>query len=213
MKVGLYFGSFNPIHIGHMAIANYMVEFTGMDQVWFVISPHNPFKKRKNLLADHHRLALVERALRGDDRFRATDIEFRMPTPSYTIDTLTWLSEKHPNYRFEIIMGSDGLPTFSKWKNADEIRKNYKRYVYPRPGFPAGPAGSQVHTGSGLPAGSTAPASSAHFDAAENLEVVSAPLIEISSSFIRKSIAEGKDMRHFLPPAVWQYVDEMNFYR
>ena len=195
MKVGLYFGSFNPIHIGHMAIANYMVEYTDMDQVWFVISPHNPFKERKTLLADHHRLELVERALADDGRFRVTDIEFKMPTPSYTIDTLTWLSEKYPDKRFVIIMGSDGLPTFPKWKNAQEIRKNYKRYVYPRPGFPAGPAGSIGYA------------------AEENLEVVNAPLIEISSSFIRKAIAGGKDIRYFLPPAVWQYLDEMNFYR
>jgi nicotinate-nucleotide adenylyltransferase len=189
MKVGLYFGSFNPIHIGHMAIANYMVEFTDMDQVWFVISPHNPFKERTTLLADHHRLELVERAIAGDDRFRATDIEFKMPTPSYTIDTLTLLSEKYPGNRFAIIMGSDGLPAFSEWKNAGEIRKNYKRYVYPRPGYPV------------------------FSTAEENVEVVDAPLIEISSSFIRNAIAGGKDIRHFLPPAVWQYVDEMNFYR
>lgn len=189
MKVGLYFGSFNPIHNGHMAIANYMVGYTDMDQLWFVISPHNPFKERKTLLADHHRLELVERALGDDDRFRATDIEFRMPTPSYTIDTLAWLSEKYPSNRFVIIMGSDGLPGFPKWKNASEIRKNYTRYVYPRPGSPVDTAGQ------------------------ENLEVVDAPLIEISSSFIRKAIGEGKDIRHFLPAEVWKYLDEMNFYR
>ncbi len=189
MKVGLYFGSFNPIHIGHMAIANYMVDFTDMDQVWFVVSPQNPFKERKTLLADHHRLALVERALGNDERFRASDIEYRMPTPSFTIDTLAWLSEKYPSNQFVIIMGSDGLPSFSKWKNAEEIRKNYKRYVYPRPGYPVDP------------------------QARENMEVVDAPLIEISSSFIRKAIGEGRDVRHFLPPAVWQYIEEMNFYR
>ena len=189
MKVGLYFGSFNPIHIGHMAIANYMVENTGMNQLWFVISPQNPFKERRALLADHHRLELVERAIGEDERFRATDIEFKMPTPSYTIDTLAWLSEKHPSIEFVIIMGSDGLPAFPKWKNASEIQKNYKRYVYPRPGYP-------VETSTQI-----------------NLEVVDAPLIEISSSFIRSAIGEGKDVRHFLPPGVWEYLDEMNFYR
>jgi nicotinate-nucleotide adenylyltransferase len=189
MTAGLYFGSFNPIHIGHMAIASYMAEYTDMDQVWFVVSPQNPFKERKTLLADHHRLELVERAIGEDERFRATDVEFKMPVPSYTIDTLAWLSEKHPNNRFVIIMGSDGLPSFNKWKNAGEIRKNYRRYVYPRPGFPAEPSGT------------------------ENIEVVDAPLIEISSSFIRKAIAEGKDVRHFLPSEVWEYLDEMNFYR
>ena len=189
MKAGLYFGSFNPVHIGHMAIANYMVEYTDMDQVWFVVSPQNPFKKRKSLLADHHRLELVERALGNDERFRATDIEFKMPTPSYTIDTLAWLSEKYPSYRFVIIMGSDGLPAFPKWKNASEIQKNYKRYVYPRPGFHAEVSGQ------------------------ENLEVVDAPHIEISSSFIRKAIGEGKNIPYFLPPEAWKYLDEMNFYR
>ncbi|MFC2098769.1 nicotinate (nicotinamide) nucleotide adenylyltransferase [Bacteroidota bacterium] len=189
MKVGLYFGSFNPIHIGHMAIANYMVENTEMNQLWFVVSPQNPFKARRTLLADHHRLELVERAIGEDERFRASDIEFKMPTPSYTIDTLAWLSEKHPLVNFVIIMGSDGLPVFPKWKNASEIQKNYKRYVYPRPGYP-------VET-----------------SLQSNLEVVDAPLIEISSSFIRKAISEGKDVRHFLPPGAWEYLDEMNFYR
>ncbi len=187
MKTGLYFGSFNPIHIGHMAIANFMVEHTDMEQLWFVISPHNPFKKRRTLLPDHHRLELVERAIGDDDRFRATDIEFKMPTPSYTIDTLAWLSEKYPSMQFVIIMGSDGLPGFPKWKNASEIQKNYHRYVYPRPGFPVDITGQ------------------------ENMETVNAPLIEISSSFIRQAIAEGKDIRHFLPPEVWKYLDDMNF--
>ena len=189
MKVGLYFGSFNPIHIGHMAIANYMVEYTKMDQLWFVISPQNPFKARNTLLADHHRLELVERAIAGDDRFRASDIEFKMPTPTYTIDTLAWLTEKYPSYEFLIIMGSDGLPAFPKWKNSLEIQKNYRRYVYPRPGYPVD-RGRQ-----------------------ENLEVVDAPHIEISSSFIRKAIADGKNISHFLPSVVWKYLDEMNFYR
>ncbi len=189
MNIGLFFGSFNPIHIGHMAIANYMVEFTDMTQLWFVISPHNPFKERKTLLADHHRLELVERAIGDDERFRATDIEFKMPTPSYTIDTLAWLSEKYPSNQFFIIMGSDGLPAFPKWKNASEIQKNYQRYVYPRPGFPTDTAGQ------------------------ENLKVVDAPHIEISSSFIRKAIGEGKNIQHFLPPASWSYLDKMNFYR
>lgn len=189
MTVGLYFGSFNPIHIGHMAIANFMVENTSMHQLWFVISPQNPFKERKSLLADHHRLELVERAIGDDDRLRASDIEFRMPTPSYTIDTLAWLTEKHPSHEFVIIMGSDGLPSFPKWKNAAEIQNNFKRFVYPRPGYP-------VDTGS-----------------QENLEVVDAPHIEISSSFIRKSIAESKDVRHFMPPGSWKYLEEMNFYR
>jgi nicotinate-nucleotide adenylyltransferase len=189
MKIGLFFGSFNPIHIGHMAIANYMVEYTDIDQLWFVISPHNPFKERKTLLADHHRLELVERAIGDDVRFLASDFEFKMPTPSYTIDTLAWLGEKHPANQYVIIMGSDGLPAFPKWKNAAEIQQNYRRFVYPRPGHPVDLSGQA------------------------NLEVVDAPHIEISSSFIRKAIRKGKDVRHFLPPAAWKYLDDMNFYR
>ena len=113
MKVGLFFGTYNPVHIGHMAIASYMVEYTDMDRLWFVVSPHSPFKKRLSLLADHHRLEMVRRAINDDDRFRESDIEFRMPKPSFTIDTLTWLTEKHPDHEFVLIMGSDGLGRFS----------------------------------------------------------------------------------------------------
>jgi nicotinate-nucleotide adenylyltransferase len=153
------------------------------------VSPQNPFKERHTLLADHHRLELVERAIGRDERFRASDIEFRMPVPSYTIDTLAWLSEKHPKTEFVLIMGSDGLPSFPKWKNASEIEKSYKRYVYPRPGFSPDP-GKQ-----------------------SNIEIADAPLIEISSSFIRDAIRNGKDVRHFLPPGAREYLDEMNFYR
>jgi nicotinate-nucleotide adenylyltransferase len=115
VRAGLFFGSYNPIHIGHLAIANYMVEYTDMDQVWFVISPQNPFKKRRSLLADHHRLEMVRLAIAGDDRFRESDIEFRMPVPSFTIDTLAWLGEKYPKNLFALIMGSDGLTGFEKW--------------------------------------------------------------------------------------------------
>ena len=189
MKIGLFFGSFNPIHIGHMAIANYMVEFTGIQQLWFVISPQNPFKVRKTLLANHHRMELVRRAIGDDPRFRVTDIEFKMPTPSYTIDTLIRLSEQYPGNQFLIIMGSDQLPSFSKWKNAEEIIKHYPRIVYPRPGHPVDESNHP------------------------NLRVMDAPLIEISSSFIRQAIKHGKDIGHFLPDDVWKYIDEMNFYR
>jgi len=189
MKTGLFFGSFNPVHIGHLAIANYMVEFTEMQQLWFIVSPQNPLKERKTLLANHHRLELVHRALGDDPRYRVSDIEFTMPTPSYTIDTLARLSEKHPDRQFLLIMGSDQLSYFSKWKNAGEIVKNYTRYVYPRPGHPVD---KQEHP---------------------NLILVDAPHMEISSSFIRKAIREGRDIGHFLPEQVRQYIDEMNFYR
>jgi nicotinate-nucleotide adenylyltransferase len=190
MKTGLFFGSFNPIHIGHMAIANYMVEFTALDQVWFVVSPQNPFKEKKSLLEDYHRYELVIRAIGDDDRFRATNIEFRMPKPSYTIDTLTWLSEKHPGNEFSLLMGSDQLSAFEKWKNHQEITRNYHRYIYPRPGV-------DHHS---LPM-------------MDNASLVPAPMMEISSSFIRQAIKDEKDIRHFLPTLVWEYIQEMNFYR
>ena len=190
MKVGLYFGSFNPVHIGHLAIANYMVEFTDIKQLWFVISPHNPLKKRDTLLNDFDRYDLLELAVGTDDRFRISDIEFRLPKPSYTIDTLVYLQEQFPGYEFSLILGSDNLATFDQWKNYREIEKNYKRYVYPRPG--SGKIDSRKH---------------------KNIVMVEAPLIEISSSFIRKAIHNGKDMRYFLPDKVYDFILKMNFYR
>lgn len=190
MNIGLFFGSFNPIHIGHLAIANYMVEFSAIDQVWFVVSPHNPLKKKESLLDDYQRLDMVFEAIKNDDRFRVSDIEFSMPKPSYTIDTLTYLKEKFPEHNFQLILGSDNLYSFHKWKNPEQIIKNYKRLIYPRPGF-----------------------NSEEINKHENIEVINAPLMEISSSFIRKSIHEGKNIRHFLPDAVYQIIDRMNFYK
>lgn len=191
LKIGLYFGSYNPIHIGHLAIANYMVEFTNIDQLWFVVSPQNPFKKKENLLADYHRLELVNRAIDNDDRFRASNIEFNLPKPSYTIDTLTYLHERFPDYSFVILMGSDNLESFSKWKNFEMIVENYGVVVYPRPGFDMSKV--PVHR---------------NITVAEGV-----PLMEISSSFIRNAIKEGKDIRHFMPQKAWKYLDEMNFYK
>lgn len=191
LKVGLYFGSYNPIHIGHLAIANYMVEFTGIDQLWFVVSPQSPHKKKNNLLDDYQRLEMVHRAVEGDDRLRASNIEFNLPKPSYTVDTLAYLKDQHPNYDFVILMGSDNLENFHKWKNFESIVENYGIIVYPRPGFDASKV--QEH---------------------KNIAVAGeAPLMEISSSFIRRAIHDGKDVRHFLPPKTWEYLEEMNFYR
>jgi nicotinate-nucleotide adenylyltransferase len=187
---GLFFGSFNPIHIGHLAIANYMVSFTTMKQIWFVVSPQSPFKKQKNLLNNYQRLELVNLAIEEDDRLRTSDIEFQLPTPSYTIDTLTYLKEKYPNRDFAIIMGADNLYHFHKWKNFDQIRDNFQIYVYPRPGIKS--------------------ADCPQFD---NLHWVESPIMEISSSFIREAIQQKKDIRFFLHPKVWKYIDEMNFYR
>ncbi len=191
LKIGLYFGSYNPIHIGHLAIANYMVEYTDIDQLWFVVSPQNPFKKKGNLLADYQRLEMAHRAVEGDDRLRASNIEFSLPKPSYTIDTLAYLKDQHPNYNFVILMGSDNLENFHKWKNYETIVENYGAIVYPRPGFDKSKI--KFHK---------------NISIAEN-----APLMEISSSFIRNAIKEGKDVRHFLPQKSWEYLEEMNFYR
>lgn len=189
-KTGLYFGSFNPIHVGHLIIASYMVEFTDLDQLWFVISPHNPLKKKSSLLADYHRFEMAYRVLKDDERFVVSDIEFRLPKPSYTIDTLTYLEEKKPGNNFALIMGSDGLHTFHKWKNADIIYKNYKRYVYPRPGTP-----KEV------------------YEKHENVTVVDAPQMDISSTFLRKAIKNGKDVSYFIPKEAYEYLLEMNFYK
>uniref|UniRef100_UPI0032164DD3 nicotinate (nicotinamide) nucleotide adenylyltransferase n=1 Tax=uncultured Draconibacterium sp. TaxID=1573823 RepID=UPI0032164DD3 len=191
LKVGLYFGSYNPVHIGHLAIANFMVEYTDIDQLWFVVSPQNPHKRKMNLLDDYQRLEMVHRAVEGDDRLRASNIEFSLPKPSYTIDTLAYLKDQHPNNHFVILMGSDNLESFHKWKNYESIVENFGVIVYPRPGFDKSKV--QFH---------------------KNIKVAEgAPLMEISSSFIRKAINEGKDIRHFLPQKSWEYLEEMNFYR
>jgi nicotinate-nucleotide adenylyltransferase len=189
MKTGLFFGSFNPIHIGHLAIANYVVEFTDIEQVWFVVSPHNPLKKKAGLLADYHRLSLVREAIDEDSRFKVSNIEFKMPQPSYTIDTLAYLQEKYPEREFALIMGSDGLETFHKWKNYEDLMHRYKRYVYPR-------KGTDINK----------------LKNTENCIFIDAPLMEISSTFIRNSIREGKDIKYFLNEKVYKYIKEMHFY-
>jgi nicotinate-nucleotide adenylyltransferase len=190
MNIGLFFGSFNPIHIGHLALAEYMLEFTELERIWFVVSPHNPLKSKDSLLADHHRLEMVHLAVHDDNRFRVSDIEFRMPQPSYTIDTLSYLEEKYPEHKFSLILGTDNLSSFHKWKNADLIIQKYHRYIYPRYEEAAENPGSQLNT-----------------------TLVNAPRIEISSSFIRQAIKEGKSVRYFMPEKVYEYVDRMNFYK
>ena len=189
MITGLYFGSFNPIHIGHLAIANFIVEFSELTQLWFVVSPQNPLKEKKSLLQDYHRLEMVRLAVEDDDRFRASDIEFKLPRPSYTIDTLTYLQEKHPGREFQLVMGGDGLRTFHKWKHADLIVENYHRLIYPRPG-------TDLKAASQIP----------------NATLMDAPMMEISSSFIRQAIKEGKDIRHLVPARAYTYMREMHFY-
>lgn len=189
MKIGLYFGSFNPVHIGHLAIANYIREFSDLGQIWFVISPHNPLKEKKSLLADFHRLEMVNIALGDSVFYKASNIEFSLPKPTRTIDTLAYLFDKYPNHEFSMIMGSDNLVNLHKWKNYEEILKNYKIYIYPRPNVPA-----------------------CQFDNHPSVIKINAPLIEISSSFIRESIKNKKNMEFFLPSRVWEYIKEMHFY-
>jgi nicotinate-nucleotide adenylyltransferase len=195
VNIGLYFGSFNPVHLGHTAIAGYITEFTDIDQVWFVVSPHNPLKKKESLLADHHRLYLTQLAIGDNDKMRVSDIELKLPVPSYTIDTLTYLQEKHPGNKFSLIMGEDNLYTLHKWKNAEELVRRYPVYVYPRPDTakPSSPLLDQI------------------ISKAE-IHKIKAPLMEISGTFIRDGIKSGKDMSYFLAPSVWKYIKEMHFY-
>lgn len=190
IKTGLFFGSFNPIHIGHMILAEYMVEQTDLKELWFIPSPHNPLKEKKSLLADHHRLALVNQAIEADDRFKANDLEFKMPQPSYTIDTLSRLSEKYPKREFVLICGSDIFKSFHKWKNYEVLLKQYCFYVYNRPGSDLG-----------------------DYAKSPQIKCFKAPLIEISSSFIRQSIRDNKSVNYMLPEKVWKYIEEMHFYK
>jgi nicotinate-nucleotide adenylyltransferase len=189
MKTGLFFGSFNPVHVGHMVIANYMLEFTPLESIWFVVSPQNPLKNKASLLPQHHRLAIVNRAIGDNPGMKASDIEFRLPQPSYTIHTLVHLKEKYPDRHFVLLLGSDNLESFHKWKNYEQILEDYELYVYPRKESKGGEL-------------STHP----------RVTWVNAPFIEISSTFIRKSIRERKDIRYFIPEQAYTYIREMHFY-
>ncbi len=190
MHVGLFFGSFNPVHIGHLALANYMLSFTDMDKVWFVVSPHNPLKNKAGLLNQNDRLHLINLALDFHPKLKASNIEFNLPQPSYTINTLAHLKEKYPEHQFSLIMGQDNLQTFDKWKNYEEILKRHQIYVYPRVG--ALPSKFELH---------------------KNVHITEAPIMEISSTFIRKAIKEKKNIQYFLHPAVWEYVKDMSFFK
>jgi nicotinate-nucleotide adenylyltransferase len=188
-KTGLLFGSFNPIHNGHLILASYMAAFTDLDEVWFVVSPQNPLKEKNSLLADYHRLALVRLAIEEHPKMKAEDIEFKMPKPSYTIDTLTWLNEKYPDRQFIVICGTDNFQSFHKWKNYKQILDQYCLYVYPRPGYGLGEYAGNPH-----------------------IKLLDAPNLEISSSFIRKGIKAKKNMQFWMPAKVYDYILEMHFY-
>jgi len=189
MKIGLFFGSFNPIHIGHKVIASYLVDFTDLDKVMFLVSPQNPLKQKISLLDQYHRLQIIRAEIEDNSKLAVSDIEFDMPKPSYTIDTLVRLKEKYPENDYSIIMGSDNLQNFHKWKNYEQILEDYSIYVYPRPGYEISGSHKNIHLIEGV------------------------PQMEISSSFIRKSIKEGKDISYLMPEKAWIYTDEMNFYR
>ena len=190
MRVGLYFGSFNPIHHGHLLIASYVLQHTSLQQIWFVVSPQNPLKPAASLLNEYHRLYLVQLAIEGDARFKASDIEFKLPKPSYTIDTLTYLREKYPNNEYAIIMGSDSFQNLPKWKNADYLLANYSIYVYKRPGNEILP----VYAG------------------AKEIHEIDAPLLPISSTYVRKNIKDGKSIRYLVPESVRAEIERNSYY-
>lgn len=204
MKIGLYFGTFNPIHVGHLVIANFMAEYTDLDQVWLVVTPQNPMKDKSTLLADFHRLALVKVAIDDNPKLRASDIEFNLPKPSYTITTLAYLREKYPNDSFSLIMGEDNLRTFHKWFNHEVIMDKHKIYVYPR----------VLTMQEELEVVAMSADLINDYKSHENVEFCEdAPVMKVSSSFIRQSIKEEKDVRYLLTEPVRKYVDEMNFYK
>ncbi|MBM3426224.1 MAG: nicotinate-nucleotide adenylyltransferase [Bacteroidetes bacterium] len=188
MKIGLYFGSFNPIHVGHLIIAQSLFQRGGLDQVWFVVSPQNPLKKQESLAHEQDRLRMVELAIEANFDFRATDVEFRMPRPSYTIDTLTYLSDKYPQHQFSLFLGSDNLNHFKKWKNYQAILDNYPILVYPRPGE----VKRMDHPG---------------------VSYVESPLLDISATFIRQCIQEGLSVRYLLPKRVEEYILDKKLYQ
>tara|TARA_B110000027_G_scaffold38563_1_gene42576 strand:- start:624 stop:1232 length:609 start_codon:yes stop_codon:yes gene_type:complete len=200
-QIGLFFGSFNPVHQGHLILANYLVEETALEEVWFVITPQSPFKQKQRLLDNHHRLALVEEAIEGYPKLKVSTVEFGLPAPQYTALTIAHLMEKHPEASFSLIVGQDHLKSFHKWYNYQALLEGHQIYVYPRM--------QEEALAASKPLKQPKPEILNH----SNLILVSAPVVEISSSYIRKALKAGKNIRPLLPPAVWKYMDEMNFYR
>lgn len=192
MNIGLFFGSFNPIHVGHLIIANHLVENSDLDQVWFVVTPHNPFKKKSSLLDNNHRLNLVDIAVEEYPNLKSSNIEFNLPQPNYTVNTLIHIGEKHPDHNFSLIMGEDNLKSFHKWKNYKVILANYQIYVYPRVDIQKATIELLKHP---------------------HIHKIEAPIVEISSTHIRNSIKDDKNFRPLVPHNVWVYIDEMNFYK
>lgn len=191
MKIGLYFGTFNPIHVGHLIIANHMAEHSGIEQVWMVVTPHNPHKTKNTLLDDYKRLEMVFLATENYPKIKPSDIEFKLPQPNYTVNTLAHLQEKYPGHEFSLIMGEDNLNSLHKWKNYEIILQDHDIYVYPR-------IGSLTENDLGN-----------H----PKIHFIDAPVVEISSTAIRENIKSGKSVRPLLPAEVWQFVDHNNLYK
>ena len=192
MKIGLYFGTFNPIQVGHIIIANHLVEYSDLDEIWMVVTPHNPHKKKSSLLENHHRYELVYIALEDYPKIKPSDIEFKLPQPNYTVNTLAHIGEKYPQHEFSLIMGEDNLKSFHKWKNYETILENHEVYCYPRI------AEGTVKT---------------TFENHPKIHKVDAPIIQISATLIRDGIKNNKNVAPMLTKEVWNYIDEMNFYR
>ena len=192
MKIGLYFGTFNPIHVGHLIIANHLAEHSDLEQIWMVVTPHNPLKEKNTLLDDYHRLHLVRLATEEYPKIKPSDIEFKLPQPNYTVNTLAHLMEKYPQHAFSLIMGEDNLKSFHKWKNYDYILQHHDIYVYPR-----------VSVGE----------DNSEFKNHPRIHKIDAPIVEISSTFIRENIKNKKNIRPLLPHNVWEYVDHNNFFK
>jgi len=190
MKIGLFFGSFNPVHIGHLIIANYILNHSEIDKIWMVVSPHNPFKKKSTLANNYDRLHLMRLAIGDNPKIEASDIEFSLPQPSYTIDTLSYLKEKYPNHDFCLIMGGDNLKSFDKWKNYEMILENYPIYVYQRPNYDLGELKDH-----------------------RNITILDAPSLDISASFVRQCIAEDKSIQYLVPESVYLYLEETPIYK
>jgi nicotinate-nucleotide adenylyltransferase len=190
-RIGLFFGSFNPVHIGHLIIAEYMATRTELEQVWFVVSPHNPLKLRATLANDFDRLHMVQLAIDDNPRLKASNIEFSLPKPSYTIDTMVYLHEKYPQHQFSLIMGSDNLSSIHKWKNYELLLQRYTLHIYKR-------EGTNVDAGLATPA---------------DVRLYDVPMIDISSTYIRQSIASGQSIRYMVPEPVYQFLDGSRLYR
>ncbi|MBU0941663.1 MAG: nicotinate-nucleotide adenylyltransferase [Bacteroidetes bacterium] len=202
MKIGLYFGTFNPVHVGHLIIANHMAEHSDLDEVWMVVTPHNPHKKKSTLLDDHHRLQMVHLATEDYPKIKPSDIEFKLTQPNYTVNTLVHLEERFPSNTFSLIMGEDNLRSLHKWKNYEILLQNYDIYVYPR-------LETKGHIGEVI----SAKEENLELKNHPRIHIIDAPVVEISSTFIRNNIKEGKNIQPLLPYKVWEYVDHNLFYK